>query len=332
MSQRENQFDDRLGEAMSPAYPTATFEALKLRAGMLGIVRAFLSGRGYFEVETPLLSHDTVVDCYLDPIEVPVKAGDLFAEDATLYLQTSPELAMKRLLAAGSGSIFQVARAFRLGERSPRHNPEFTLIEWYRVDGDYRELMAEVGLLVQELLAVPEPVALTYREAFQHFANTDPFTAETTSLQSLAANHGFQAKDRDELLNFLLASLVEPNLGKEIPCFLYDYPASQAALAEVDPGPPAIARRFELYIDGQEICNGYQELRDAAELRRRNHENNRKRVAQGKAALPVDSRMLQVTDQLPRCAGVAVGFDRLVMLAAKASTIDAVIPFPIERA
>lgn len=317
---------------MSDFGPTAPIANLKLRARMLADVRRFLQENGYWEVETPILSADVTIDAHLDPFVVPL-AQPLDGGVDRLYLQTSPEFAMKRLLASGSGSIYQITKAFRKGESGRFHNPEFTIIEWYKVGGTYHELMDEVGQLASKLLEVPQAKKITYRQAFLKYAGIDPFTESDGQLLERCKVHGFGANTRDELLNFLLATEVEPNLGVETPVFLYDFPASQAALSVIDPGPPAVGQRFELYIRGIELCNGYQELLDSAELRRRNRIQNQIKVEQGDSALPEESRLLAAMDAgLPSCAGVAVGFDRLVMLAANASDIRQVLPFPIQRA
>lgn len=313
-------------------FPTAPRENLVFRAAVVASIRAFLGARGYLEVETPLLSRDVVVDTHLDPFWLDLPTSE---KTSRFFLQTSPEFAMKRLLAAGSGSIFQIAHAFRAGEVSLRHNPEFTLVEWYQVGGDYHALMTEVGDLVSSILRTEAPARETYRSAFLRLTEIDPLAAPAERLRQRAAELGLAGTEhgRDELLQFLLASLVEPHLGVERPMFLYDYPPGQAALAEVDPGPPPVARRFELYVRGIELCNGYQELTDAAELRRRALENNEQRRKLGKPTLPVESRLLEaMAAGLPRCAGVALGLDRLVMLAAKADTLGEIVPFPFDRA
>lgn len=315
--------------------PTASLEVLRLRAQMLAQIREFFTLRGYWEVETPLLSADVTVDVHLDPFELHIPAGTVpgLPHDR-MFLQTSPEFAMKRLLAAGSGSIFQITKAFRQGECGPLHNPEFTIIEWYRVGADYHELMTEVGDLVRSFLDVELPDRLTYRQAFKRSCGLDPFEVTDEELHRLCSEHGYTAlAARDHYLNFLLSELVEPKLGFDRPVFVYDYPASQAALSRIDLGPPAVGQRFELYINGIEICNGYHELTDAEELRRRAIEQNTLRQAEGKSRLPADSRLLDAMDAgLPDCAGVALGFDRLVMLRTRATSIEEVLPFPIPRA
>lgn len=321
--------------ARSDYLPTASLDVLKLRAQMLTHSRQFFHSRGYWEVETPVLSADVTVDLHLDPFEVrfPPSAIPGLQRDR-LFLQTSPEFAMKRLLAAGSGSIFQITKAFRQGEFGPLHNPEFTIVEWYKVGADYHELMSEVGALVCGLLDLPPPARVAYQQAFHLGCGFDPFEIPDEELARLCAERGyFGGASRDHWLNFLLAEWLEPTLGFEQPLFLYDYPASQAALSQIDPGPPAVGRRFELYIRGWELCNGYQELADPDELRRRIQEQNALRAAEGKPTLPAESRLLDAMEAgLPDCSGVALGFDRLVMLKAGAASIEEVLPFPIARA
>jgi lysyl-tRNA synthetase class 2 len=315
----------------APAFrPTAALENLRRRAELLARVRSLLTAAGYWEVETPLLSADVCVDAHLDPFPV---------DDPALgraYLQTSPEFGMKRLLAAGADAIFQITRSFRRDEIGVLHNPEFTIVEWYRVGGDYRALMREVSDLVSAATGWPAAEEITYRDAFRLHAGLDPATATNEGLVRRCAEFGFHApvSPRDDLLNFLLAELVEPKLGAERPALLYDYPASQAALARTrqEPGFP-VGERFELYFRGVELANGFQELTDSAELRRRNAEQNGIRRSRGMADLPAESRLLLAMDAgLPDSAGVALGFDRLVMLALGAKSIAEVIAFPWPRA
>ena len=328
--------------------PTANLATLQLRARLLSTVRRFFDNRGYFEVDTPLLSHDRVVDPHLEPFVVNDSAGPL-------YLQTSPEFAMKRLLAAGANAIYQVGHVFRAGELGQRHNPEFTMVEWYRTGDTHIEQMQVVEDLVVEAFRAADLdsetarganhlpgspfLRTTYRDAFLRCAGADVMLLKATQLADLARERGvsipesLDATDRDGWLNLLLAELVEPRLGRECPEFLCDYPASQAALAVVRPGDPPVAERFELYIAGIELCNGYHELTDAAELRRRIEAESRRRIAGGLSPLPTSNRLLAAMDaRLPPCAGVALGFDRLVMLVAGAMSMAEVIPFGFERA
>lgn len=316
--------------------PSASMATLRRRAELLVRLRTFFHAQGYWEAETPFASCDACVDAHLDPFSIVYQPeGGTENQQQILYLQTSPEFGMKRLLAAGSGSIFQVSRAFRNGEAGTRHNPEFTLVEWYRVHGHYHQLMDEVGLLIQHLGYRHGVHRLSYREAFQRFAEFDPFFISLETLQTLAVQFGCASslQDRDDLLNFVLAAVVEPGLASLGAVMLHDYPASQAALARVRSGPPDIAERFELYIDGVEICNGYQELTDPSELRVRNQRQNARRQEMGKRPLPVESRLLSAMEAgLPECSGVALGFDRLVMILTHSQSFADVWSFPLSRA
>jgi lysyl-tRNA synthetase class 2 len=320
--------------------PTADWPTLKLRAELLRRTRAFFDRRGFLEVETPLLSHDTVVDRHLDPLET-VLTG--IGPPARLFLQTSPEFAMKRLLAAGAPSIYQITRAFRQGERGPRHNPEFTIVEWYEVGADYDAGMRLLSDLCETLLGRGAAERVTYGDAFRRTIGVDPYAATLPSLadaagrlcpQAAAAFAGSSTPvDRDAWLDLLLTELVEPTLGTPRPTILCDYPPSQAALARVRDASPPVAERYELYVEGLELANGYHELLDAEALASRNVENNRLREADGKSALPAESRLLEAMRQgLPPSAGCALGLDRVVMLAAGKRTIEEVIPFPVETA
>jgi elongation factor P--(R)-beta-lysine ligase len=317
--------------------PTASWRNLRLRAGLLRKVHDFFHDRGFLEVETPILSADTVVDRHLDPFWLSV--GSTGGKPQTYWLQTSPEFAMKRLLAAGAEAIYQVSRVFRQEEQGALHNPEFTLVEWYRTGDDFRAGMQLTSDLCEALLGRGPAELLSYREAFQRFADLDPHLA---SLESLVAAgwkcssrppESMAQEDRDGWLDWLLTERVQANLGVERPVLLYDFPASQAALARIRPGEPPLAERFELYVAGWELANGYHELLDASELRRRNAQANQSRRSDGKAALPEESRLLAAMERgLPTAVGCALGFDRLVMLAAGASSIDEVIAFPWDRA
>jgi lysyl-tRNA synthetase class 2 len=324
----------------SDFHPTANWENLRLRAELLGRVRAFFSERGFLEVETPILSADTVVDRHLDPFSVTLDdAPPRSAAARPLWLQTSPEFCMKRLLAAGGEAIYQVTRAFRQGELGPLHNPEFTIVEWYRVGDGMAEGIELLDELCQALLARGPAERISYRAAFERHLGVNPHTADTQALAEAAARHGVEApaslgeEDRDGWLDLLLAERVGPGLGQQRPVIVYDYPASQAALARVRPGETPLAERFELFASGIELANGYHELLDADELRRRNAANNALRGADGKRALPEESRLLAAMEAgLPACTGVALGFDRVVMLAAGAKSLDEVIAFPFDRA
>ena len=312
--------------------PSASWDNLRLRAGLLRRLREFFHAHGFLEVETPLLCAETLVDRHLDPFEVDC-AG------RRMWLQTSPEFAMKRLLAAGAKAIYQVTRSIRPGERGPLHNPEFTMVEWYHTADGMEEGMRFTGELCQTMLDCQEAHRLSYGEAFGRYVGLDPHTAGHGELVAAAQRHGIiqpqglSADDRDGWLDLLLVELVQPNLGVDRPLLLYDYPATQAALAQVRPGPPPVAERFELYHSGIELANGYHELLDADELLDRNRRVNAQRHADGKSQLPGQSRLISaMRSGLPVSVGVALGFDRLVMLAAGVKNIDEVMAFPIERA
>jgi lysyl-tRNA synthetase class 2 len=315
--------------------PTADLAVLRLRAGLLAAVRAFFAARGVLEVETPVLGAATVTDPHLSSL----------ATTSGAYLQTSPEYPMKRLLAAGSGPIFQLARSFREGEAGRRHNPEFTLLEWYRPGFDHHRLMDEVEELLEALLGERFPAGgalrLTYAEAFRRHAGVDPFADPTERLADAARSAaGGQVPDlegdRDAWLDLLMATAVEPGLDLERPTFVHDFPVSQAALARVrEPaaGVPPVADRFELFAAGMELANGFHELADPAEQRRRFERDLALRRARGLPEPPVDERLLAALEAgLPDCAGVALGFDRLVMVAAGAGAIEEVLAFPAGRA
>lgn len=318
--------------------PAASIARLRLRAELLCRLRDFFQARGFLEVETPLLSVDTVVDRHLDPFAVDVPQGS-DKPPRRMWLQTSPEFCMKRLLAAGSGPIYQVTHAFRHEEFGPLHNPEFTIVEWYRPGDDLWQAMRLTDQLCQALLARGPADMLTYAEAFRQYVGLDPHRADVRALAqraaelAVAAPATLDAQDRDGWLDLLLSHCVAPRLGTERPVLVYHYPASQAALATVRDGDPPVAERFELYVGGVELANGYHELCDAEQLRQRIASANAQRQADGKLPLPEDSRLLEAMRAgLPPGAGVALGFDRLVMLAARATSLAEVLAFPFDRA
>jgi lysyl-tRNA synthetase class 2 len=325
--------------------PAASLERLRLRAGLLAAVRAFFAARGVLEVETPALAAATIPEVHLASLATRWRGPGAPEEGAVLYLQTSPEVHMKRLLAAGSGPIFQLARAFRDGESGRRHNPEFTLLEWYRPGFDHHALMHEVEALLAATLGAgilrAPAERLTYGELFSRHAGLDPHRAAAAELDAALAAAGVAApaldpEDRDGRLELLLTHLIEPRLPAGRVTFVYDFPASQAALARLRPGPdgePPVAERFEVYVGPDELANGFHELADAAEQRRRFEADLAARRRLGLPAPPLDERFLAaLAAGLPACAGVALGFDRLVMLAAGAGALAEVIAFPIDRA
>lgn len=320
--------------------PTASFEVLRLRAALLAVTRRYFAERGVLEVETPAFSTAGVTDAHIDSFEAEARGLGMRG-----YLSTSPEYPMKRLLAAGSGDIYQVARVFRDGESGRLHNPEFTLIEWYRVGFDTDLLMNDVEALLGDLLAPQlkdrrwQPaMRLSYREAMRRYAGIDPFDDSVAELRATAERHGVAVPsnlgvERDPWLDLLMSTIVGPQLGRGMLCFIHDYPASQAALARVRTTDPSTAERFEAYFDGVELANGFRELADAAEQRARFVADQTVRRGAGRAAPPIDERLLAaLAGGLPDCSGVALGFDRVVMLASGARSIEEVLAFPTKRA
>jgi lysyl-tRNA synthetase class 2 len=335
----------------SDYFPTAPIANVKLRADLLHRLRSFFFEHGFLEVETPILSADTVVDRHLDPFCVqienlaqpsppaPLPKGE--GRIATYWLQTSPEFGMKRLLAAGAKAIYQVSKVFRQDEIGPLHNPEFTMVEWYRVGDGMQEGIQFTSDLGETLLKRGPAERISYREAFLKYVGIDSLAAETKTIidtirrLDIAYPESMPKEDRDGWLDLLLVEKIQPHLGQKQPAILYDFPASQAALSLIrrDQENPPVAERFELYVEGIELANGYHELLDAVELRRRNTAANALRMADGKQPLPEDSRLLDAMDAgLPPCTGVALGFDRLVMLALGAKSLAEVLAFPFDRA
>jgi lysyl-tRNA synthetase class 2 len=313
--------------------PTATGARLRLRATLLERTRSFFAARQVMEVDTPALVNAAVTDVHIHSVPVDVGGG------VALYLHTSPEYAMKRLLAAGSGDIYQICHVVRGFEQSRLHNTEFTLIEWYRLGFDLPRLMAEVEALVRALCATHPALArpaerLSYREVFSRHTGLDPLTASLPRLQAVVEPLGYRdPATREELLDLIMGALIGPRLGQEALTFVYGYPASQAALARLDPADPQVAQRFELYLGGLELANGFQELAAHAEQRARFAADRQLRQQRGLPVHDMDERLLAaLAHGLPECAGVAVGFDRVLMLAAGAAHIRDVLPFPTETA
>jgi len=322
--------------------PAASLEVLRLRARMLERIRAFFLEREVLEVDTPILSASATPDPSLASFTTRY-TGPQFPDGRMFYLQTSPEFPMKRLLASGTGSIYQICKVFRDGECGRLHNPEFTMIEWYRVGLDHLQLMGEVEMLVRHAIqdAIPLKAAewLTYRDAFERHLQLDPHTATVRDYAEAARRYEIYPpadllthQDAAIWRDLLLTHLIEPHLGQDGLTFLYDFPASQASLARVRPGSPPLAERFELYCQGIELANGFHELADPDEQRIRFERQLHTRVAAGMADLPIDGHLLAALQEgLPDCSGVALGFDRLVMLAAGLHQIESVIAFPWDR-
>ena len=313
--------------------PNASLEILRARAKLLTRIRHFFSEREVLEVETPLLAHSTASDIHIQSWRA---SHGLIPNPSPMYLQTSPEFAMKHLLCSGSGSIYQIGKAFRVDESSKCHNPEFTMLEWYRLDFSLADLMQEVEQLVCGVANISSIPRYTYREIFQTHLKFDPHTVDTAELRKVTLQQielVASELQRTDYLQLLLSQVIEPAIPGS--WFIYDYPEQQAALAqiEVDQYGTRVARRFELFCEGMEIANGYQELTDPIEQRRRFESDLRYREKNQLEVYPIDERLLQALEAgLPKCAGVALGVDRLLMMATKANRIDEVISFTIDKA
>ena len=325
--------------------PTASLTTLHKRAALLAQLRAFFAARAVLEVDTPALMPTTATDLYIDSFCLnPAAAsseGLESGDQSQLYLQTSPEFPLKRLLAAGSGAIYQLGKVFRNEQASPQHSREFTMLEWYRPGFTLEQLMDEVELLVNEVLTYFSPECkiapaqfprLSYRDIFFQHLSIDPHRASDEAItRAVDAHIDLEAANlsRTDKLQLLLSHCIEPLLPPA--CFITDYPAAQAALAQVEPDAQGdlVARRFELFVNGMELANGYYELTDAQEQRRRFDADNDKRSAQGKETLPIDEALLAALEHgLPACAGVALGVDRLLMVAIGAERIEQVLSIP----
>lgn len=314
--------------------PTACFEYLQKRAQLLKQIRRFFDERQVLEVETPILSHSTVTSPYIASLSTYIS----LAKPTLFYMQTSPEFAMKRLLAAGYGDVYQITKAFRDGEQGQRHNPEFTLLEWYRTGFDHIQLMNEMDLFLQTVIEAKPALRYRYQDLFQQFLNIDPFSSSSNDLKDMIKNKNIDMTDfiddRDTLLDILMTQCIEPFLGLELkPVFVYDFPASQAALARIRSGNPSVAERFEVYLNGMELANGFHELSDGKEQRKRFEAENQLRMEKDLPLIPLDENFLAALEYgLPDCAGVALGIDRLLMAVLNTSNIEDVITFPVEYA
>jgi lysyl-tRNA synthetase class 2 len=319
--------------------PSASLEMIRARAGLLARIRDYFKQTGVLEVETPLLSRSGTTDPAIESFTSEYR-GPAAAQGETRYLQTSPEFPMKRLLAAGIGPIYQICKVFRQGELGRRHNPEFTLLEWYRPGFGHHRLMDEVADLVNSLIETPMAVEkISYAQAFQRHLQLDPHQASIAELQACAIEQGIPGAEDlhletwDGWLDLLLSHLIEPNLGQSGMTFLYDYPASQAALAIVRQDSPPVAERFELYLSGTEIANGFHELLDSDEQRRRFIEENRRRREQGLSQVQMDESLLDALSAgMPACAGVAMGIDRLLLHLTGCDDIRRLLTFDFLRA
>ena len=318
--------------------PAATLDLLRARAAMLARIRAWFAAQEVAEVQTPVLSAAAVSDPAIESIEASPARGP------RRYLQTSPEFPMKRLLAAGFGDCYQVCPVFRDGEAGRLHNPEFTMIEWYRLDFGVGEMQHDVDRMLRVACAEVRDFApareLSYRAAIRKACGLDSASADVAAIRTILAERGIEPAhadgwDRDEWLDLLMGAVVGPTLGHDAPVFVNDYPVSQASLARLRdlPDGSQVAERFELYVDGLELANGFRELGDAREQRRRFEADQATRRARDLPERPLDERLLAALESgLPDCAGVALGFDRLVMAAYRLPSLAAAMAFPAERA
>jgi lysyl-tRNA synthetase class 2 len=311
--------------------PAASRLALETRARLLADIRAFFAARNVLEVETPILSRAGNTDPNIRSLRTD--------SPRSRYLRTSPEHPMKRLLAAGHSDLYELGRVFRAGESGPWHNPEFTLLEWYRLGWSYLDLADEVVALLKSCgrgcFDAWPCERVSYRQLFLRQAGIDPFLAGESECQDAALERGIEAGPMDlrDWLDLLLSHLIQPALGGERITVVCDFPCDQAALARVRPEATPLAERFEVYLGAVELANGYQELRDSDELRRRFEHDNRQRMARGDEPMPVDEALLEALRHgLPDCAGVALGVDRLLMAMLGLEHIDMAIAFPADRA
>lgn len=312
-------------------------EAMHLRARLYSLLRAFFTERQVAEVETPILARAGNTEPNIDGFTT-VFAGPVNAGARERYLRTSPEYPLKRLLAAGFGDCYELGRVFRNGEAGVSHNPEFTMLEWYRVGFDHRRLMLECAQLVRTALALVERdaavAAFSYREWFRRGLGLDPFMEDECTLREPLAEFRIDPEGltRDDWLDLLVTHRLQPALQDDAVTIVYDFPASQCSLARIRHGQPPVAERFELYLGQHELANGYHELNDAAEQRARFEHDNARRRARGQLEMPIDENLLAVLDWLPDCAGVALGVDRLLMHMLGTNDIRDVLAFPFAEA
>ena len=312
--------------------PGVSREILVMRAALLQTIREFMAAQGVLEVETPVLGHAAPTDPNIQSFSTVYQSPSQ-TDAEVLFLHTSPEFAMKRLLASGSGPVYQISRVFRNEESGKFHNPEFTMLEWYQPGFGCRELMNQLNDLLQRLQLQPAETR-TYEELFVSVTGINPHTADLRELQSLAQELGLvsRSNDRSDLLDFIFSHKVFPVPGQARPIFVTEFPACQCALARISGTEPPVAERFELFINGIEIANGYHELCDASEQRQRFEADLERRKKAGKQLNPLDEKFLQALSAgLPPCAGVSVGLDRLLMVMHGLQSIADVLPFPVDR-
>jgi lysyl-tRNA synthetase class 2 len=323
--------------------PTASIATLRKRAELIKTIRHFFEARDVLEVDTPVLSHSTITDVHLEAMST-LHTNPMDGKKSKLWMQTSPEFAMKRLLCGGSGCIYQICKSVRDDEVGKKHNPEFTMLEWYRVGFDMQALINEVDTLLQATLDTQEAHQMTYQQVFLKYLDLDPLNDSIVPLIDVCKQHGFEnitdeidsnncsQIDIDMLLQLLFSHCIEPNLGDVQPVVITHFPKSQAALAKLCPKNRATALRFEVYFKGMELANGYEELQDADIQAQRMQDDNRVRSALGKEIKPIDTLFLDALQSgLPMCSGVALGMDRLLMLKLESADIKEVISFSIDN-
>lgn len=318
--------------------PSATLEALRLRAKLYALIRDFFAERGVLEVETPVLSQAGNTDPNIASFSLEF-SGRTDGAPRTRWLRTSPEFPLKRLLAAGIGDCYELGRVFRDGEAGGRHNPEFTMLEWYRIGWDHRRLIDETSALVAAAMAsaglATEVEKIAYRDLYRRRLGVDPATADVPQLIAALGEVEIDPEglDRDDWLDLLMTHRIQPAFPAGRITVVYDYPASQCALARIRPDDPPVAERFELYLGALELANGYHELNDAGEQRRRFIADNARRAARGLPQPAIDERLLRALQAgLPDCAGVALGVDRLLMAMLDADRIGAAVSFSFAKA
>lgn len=311
--------------------------ALRLRAQLYALIRRFFAERQVLEVETPILSAAGNTDPNIDSFTTTF-SGHIDAGARRRWLRTSPEFPLKRLLAEGVGDCYELGRVFRNGEAGGRHNPEFSMLEWYRVGWDHRQLMHEVVDLVEAALAMVQRRAeihvTSYRQIFLDELGIDPLHADVDALRAPLAEYGIgpDGLGRDDWLDLLITHKLQPSFPRDRITLVHDYPASQCALAKIRAGEPPLAERFELYLGPFELANGYHELNDAAEQRARFERDNQVRVGRHAPQVVMDEALLEALDAMPDCAGVALGVERLLMCLAGTDAIAEVLAFPFGEA
>ncbi len=308
-------------------------DALALRARLYTLIRAFFAERDVLEVETPILSAAANTEPNIESFST-LFSGHVDAGSPERWLRTSAEFPLKRLLAAGVGDCYELGRVFRNGEAGRRHNPEFTMLEWYRVGWDHLRLLDETVELVRRALAMVgrdvSLVSLTYGELFADTLGIDPFSASIDTLRAPLCNIAIDADglQRDDWLDLLITHRIQPGFQSDRITVIRDWPATQCALALIRQGNPPVAERFELYLGTHELANGYHELTDPSEQRARFENDNRRRQTRGQRELPIDGNLLAALESgLPDCAGVALGIERLLMCLVGVSEIQALLAF-----